>query len=43
MSELKDVYEISTAMFFCMADIPRILLNPDDPKVSLNCLSTVLF
>lgn len=36
MSELKDVYEISTAMFFCMADIPRILLNPDDPKNEKN-------
>ncbi|XP_043482080.1 fatty-acid amide hydrolase 2-A-like isoform X3 [Leptopilina heterotoma] len=36
MNELKDVYEISTAMFFCMADIPRILLNPDDPKNEKN-------
>ena len=35
ISDLEDVYEIVVSMFFCMEDMPQILMNPDDPKVSV--------
>ncbi|KAL4721677.1 hypothetical protein ACJJTC_006774 [Scirpophaga incertulas] len=41
-TELEDSVEISVSVFFSMKDIPNLLQDPDNPKVSLFWISLLL-